>query len=111
MKARLPQGAAAPNRNQMMQQMQKLQEDMAKAQAELEEKTYHVTAGGGAIEVEMNGKKELTAVTLKPEVVDPDDIEFLQDLIKEGVNEAIRACTEDAENTMGALTGGLNLGI
>lgn len=112
MKARIPQGAGgAGNRNQMMQQVQKLQEEMAKAQADLEEKTYHVTAGGGTIEVEINGKKEITAVTLKPEVVDPEDIEFLQDLIKEGVNEAIRACTEDAESTMGALTSGLNLGI
>ncbi len=110
MKARLPQGAA-PNRNQMMQQFQKLQEDMATAQAELEEKTYRVSAGGGTIEVEINGKKEVTDVILKPEVVDPDDIEFLQDLIKEGVNEAIRTCNEDAEKTMNALTGGLNLGI
>lgn len=111
MKARLPQGAGGANRNQMMQQVQKLQEEMQKAQAELEEKSYHVTAGGGTIEVEITGKKEITSVQLKPEVVDPDDIEFLQDLIKEGINEAIRVCTEDAESTMGALTGGLNLGI
>ena len=80
-------------------------------QAELEEKVYHVSAGGGNIEVEINGKKEITAVTLKPEVVDPDDIEFLQDLIREGVNEAIRACNADAEQTIGAITGGLELGL
>ena len=92
MKARIPQGAGgAGNMNQMMQRMQKMQEEMTRAQAELEEKVYHVSAGGGTIEVEINGKKEITAVTLKPEVVDPDDIEFLQDLIREGVNEAIRA--------------------
>ena len=77
MKARIPQGAGgAGNMNQMMQRMQKMQEEMTRAQAELEEKVYHVSAGGGNIEVEINGKKEVTSVTLKPEVVDPDDIEF-----------------------------------
>ena len=104
MKARIPQGAGgAGNMNQMMQRMQKMQEEMTRAQAELEEKVYHVSAGGGNIEV--------TSVTLKPEVVDPDDVEFLQDLIREGVNEAIRACTADAEQTIGAITGGLDLGL
>ena len=108
MKARIPQGAGgAGNMNQMMQRMQKMQEEMTRAQAEV----YHVSAGGGNIEVEINGKKEITAVTLKPEVVDPDDIEFLQDLIREGVNEAIRACNADAEQTIGAITGGLELGL
>lgn len=110
MKARIPQ-APGGNMNQMMARVQKMQEEMQKAQAELEEKTYHVTAGGGTIEVEITGKKEVTSVTLKPEVVDPDDIEFLQDLIKEGVNEAIRACTADAEQTISAITGGMDLGL
>ena len=112
MKARIPQGAGgAGNMNQMMAKMQKMQEEMTRAQAELEEKVYRVSAGGGNIEVEINGKKEVTAVLLKPEVVDPDDIEFLQDLIRESVNEAIRACTADAEQTISAITGGLDLGI
>ena len=112
MKARIPQGAGgAGNMNQMMAKMQKMQEEMTLAQAELEEKVYRVSAGGGNIEVEINGKKEVTAVLLKPEVVDPDDIEFLQDLIREGVNEAIRACTADAEQTISAITGGLDPGI
>ena len=110
MKARIPQ-APGGNMNQMMARVQKMQEEMQKAQAELEEKSYHVTAGGGAIEVEITGKKEVTSVLLKPEVVDPDDIEFLQDLIKEGVNEAIRACTADAEQTISAITGGMDLGM
>lgn len=110
MKARIPQ-APGGNMNQMMARVQKMQEEMQKAQAELEEKTYHVTAGGGTIEVEITGKKEVTSVTLKPEVVDPDDIEFLQDLIKEGINEAIRACTADAEQTISAITGGMDLGL
>ena len=96
---------------QLARQAQKMQEEMTRAQAELEEKVYRVSAGGGNIEVEINGKKEVTAVLLKPEVVDPDDIEFLQDLIREGVNEAIRACTADAEQTISAITGGLDLGI
>ena len=105
MKARIPQGAGgAGNMNQMMQRMQKMQEEMTRAQAELEEKVYHVSA-------EINGKKEVTSVTLKPEVVDPEDVEFLQDLIREGVNEAIRACNADAEQTIGAITGGLDLGL
>ena len=112
MKASIPQGAGgAGNMNQMMAKMQKMQEAMTRAQAELEEKVYRVSAGGGNIEVEINGKKEVTAVLLKPEVVDSDDIEFLQDLIREGVNEAIRACTADAEQTISAITGGLDLGI
>ena len=112
MKARIPQGAGgAGNMNQMMAKMQKMQEEMTRAQAELEEKVYRVSAGGGNIEVEINGKKEVTAVLLKPEVVDSDDIEFLQDLIREGVKEAIRACTADAEQTISAITGGLDLGI
>ena len=112
MKARIPQGAGgAGNMNQMVAKMQKMQEEMTRAQAELEEKVYRVSAGGGNIEVEINGKKEVTAVLFKPEVVDPDDIEFLQDLIREGVNEAIRACTADAEQTISAITGGLDLGI
>lgn len=110
MKARIPQ-APGGNMNQMMARVQKMQEEMQKAQAELEEKTYHVTAGGGTIEVEITGKKEVTSVTLKPEVVDPEDIEFLQDLIKEGINEAIRACTADAEQTISAITGGMDLGL
>lgn len=110
MKARIPQ-APGGNMNQMMARVQKMQEEMQKAQAELEEKTYHVTAGGGAIEVEITGKKEVTSVLLKPEVIDPDDIEFLQDLIREGVNEAIRACTADAEQTISAITGGMDLGL
>ena len=108
MKARIPKSPAGGN---MLEQIQKMQEDMQKKQAELEEKVYRVSAGGGNIEVEINGKKEVTAVLLKPEVVDPDDIEFLQDLIREGVNEAIRACTADAEQTISAITGGLDLGI
>ena len=112
MKARIPQGAGgAGNMNQMMQRMQKMQEEMTRAQAELEEKAYHVSAGGGNIEVEINGKKEVTSVTLKPEVVDPDDIEMLEDLIMAATNEAFRAMEADSQAQMSKLTGGLGGGF
>ena len=97
--------------NQMMQRMQKMQEEMTRAQAELEEKVYHVSAGGGNIEVEINGKKEVTSVTLKPEVVDPDDIEMLEDLIMAATNEAFRAMEADSQAQMSKLTGGLGGGF
>ena len=110
MKARIPQGAGgAGNMNQMMQRMQKMQEEMTRAQAELEEKVYHVSAGGGNIEVEINGKKEITAVTLKPEVVDPDDIETLADVVTAAVNEAIKKVDSTSESEMQKITGGLNI--
>ena len=111
MKARIPQGAGgAGNMNQMMQRMQKMQEEMTRAQAELEEKVYHVSAGGGNIEVEINGKKEVTSVTLKPEVVDPDDIEMLNDLIVADVNEALNKADEETAAKMNKFTGGMDLG-
>ena len=111
MKARIPQGAGgAGNMNQMMQRMQKMQEEMTRAQAELEEKVYHVSAGGGNIEVEINGKKEVTSVTLKPEVVDPDDIEMLNDLIVAAVNEALNKADEETAAKMNKFTGGMDLG-
>ena len=84
---------------------------MTRAQAELEEKVYHVSAGGGNIEVEINGKKEVTSVTLKPEVVDPDDIEMLEDLIMAATNEAFRAMEADSQAQMSKLTGGLGGGF
>ena len=95
--------------NQMMQRMQKMQEEMTRAQAELEEKVYHVSAGGGNIEVEINGKKEITAVILKPEVVDPEDIEMLQDLIISAVNEAVNQVEATTETEMSKITGGVSL--
>lgn len=91
MKARLPQGMGGgpQNMNAMIRQAQKMQEDMKKKQAELEEMEFKTTAGGGMVEVTMTGKKELRELVLKPEVVDPEDIEMLQDLIVAAVNEAI----------------------
>ena len=93
----------------MIKQAQKMQEEMAKIQAELEEREYTVTAGGGAVEVLISGKKEIKSVTLKPEIVDPEDIEMLQDLIAAAVNEAIRTVEDTSAKEMEKVTGGLNV--
>ncbi len=97
------------NINNMMKQVQKMQKDMEKAQAELEAKTYEATAGGGAVAVTMNGKKELTSLTLDKDVVDPDDIDMLQDLILVAVNDAIKQVEDEANQKMGQMTGGMNI--
>ena len=79
-------------------------------QEELEEREYEATAGGGVVTAKVNGKKELVALTIKPEAVDPDDVEMLQDTVMAAVNEALRTATETSEREMGKLTGGMNLG-
>lgn len=110
MKARLPEGMRGPsNMNSMLKQAQKLQEDMAKMQSELEEKEYQVSSGGGVCKIVINGKKQIVSLELDPVLVDPDDIETLQDVIVAGVNEAIGRVEEDSADQMGKLTGGLNL--
>ena len=110
MKARLPQGMGggqAANMNQMIRQAQKMQEAMEKAQEELNAKEYEATAGGGMVAVTMNGKKEIVKVSLKPEVVDPEDVEILEDMIAAAVNEAIRSVEADSQQVMGSITGGM----
>ena len=102
-------GMGGGNMNSMIRQAQKMQQDMMKAQEELESKTYEAQAGGGVVSASVSGKKELLSVTIDPEAVDPDDVEMLQDLIVAAVNEAIRKATEDAASQMSKLTGGLNL--
>ena len=102
-------GGGMPNMNQMMKQAQKMQEQMLKMQEEMEEKTFEATAGGGAVRVVVSGKRELLEIELKPEVVDPDDIEMLQDLMVAAVNEALRKVDADSSAQMGQLTGGLNI--
>lgn len=111
MKARLPQGMGGgpQNMNSMIKQAQKMQELMAQKQEELNEREYKASSGGGAVEVLMSGKKELTSVTIKPEVVDPEDIEMLQDLVVAAVNEAYRAVEEATSAEMEKITGGLNM--
>jgi hypothetical protein len=93
----------------MIRQAQKMQQDMLKAQEELENKTYEAAAGGGVVSATVSGKKELVAVAIDPEAVDPEDVEMLQDLIVAAVNEALRKANDDAASQMSKLTGGLNL--
>ena len=109
MKARLPQGygSNAQNMNSMIKQAQKMQEEMEKAQEEIKAKEYSTTVGGGVVEITMTGDKILKSITLKPEVVDPEDIETLQDLIVSGVNEVLRQVESETEEKMNAISGGL----
>ena len=93
----------------MIKQAQKMQEQMVKMQEEMEAKTYEATAGGGAVRVVITGKREVQEIERKPEVVDPDDIEMLQDLIVAAVNEGLRKMESDSSAQMGQLTGGLNI--
>ena len=111
MKARLPQGfgGGAQNMNSMTKQAQKMQEEMEKAQEEIKAKEYSTTVGGGVVEITMTGDKVLKSITLKPEIVDPEDIETLQDLIVSGVNEVIRQVETETESRMNAISGGLNI--
>lgn len=97
------------NMGNMMKQAQKMQKEMMKLQEEIEQRTMEASAGGGAITVVITGKKEIKSIEIKPEVVDPDDVEMLQDLIMAAVNEAIRQADDMAAREMSKLTGGLNL--
>ena len=97
------------NMGNMMKQAQKMQKEMMKFQEEIEQRTVEASAGGGAITVVITGKKEIKSIEIKPEVVDPDDVEMLQDLIMAAVNEAIRQADDMAAREMSKLTGGLNL--
>jgi hypothetical protein len=97
-------------RPDMRQQIMRLQEQMLQTQQSLGEQTVTATAGGGVVQVVMTGKQEVQSITIDPEVVNPEDVEMLQDLIVAAVNEAIEQSQALAANQMGALTGGLNLG-
>ena len=91
------------NMQQLMRQAQKMQEQMQKAQDELDEKVYEASAGGGMVTCKVSGKRELLELVIKPEAVDPDDVDMLQDLILAAVNEALRAGEKNREDTMGKL--------
>ena len=105
-----PGGMGMPgNMNNLMKQAQKMQRQMEESQKEMETKEFSATAGGGAVEVTVSGKKEVTKVVLSPDVVDPDDIEMLQDLIMAAVNEAYRKMEEESQNAMSKFTGGMGL--
>ena len=106
-KGGFPGGMGMGNMNNLMKQAKKMQEQMVKMQQELEEKTVEASSGGGVVTVIANGKKEIMEITIKPEAVDPDDIEMLQDLILAAVNEAIRKADEMVQGEMSKLTGGM----
>ncbi|MDD4171938.1 MAG: YbaB/EbfC family nucleoid-associated protein [Syntrophomonas sp.] len=97
------------NMNQMMKQAKKLQEEMAKKQAELLEQVIEGSAGGGAVTAKVNGKQQILEVNIKPEVVDPDDVEMLQDLIMTAINDAIKQSQDLVATEMSKITGGLNI--
>ena len=111
MKARLPKGVGAgqPNMQHMIKQAQKMQEDMTALQEELDTREYEVKAGGGVVTVKINGKLEVLSINVAPEVVDPDDIETMTDIIVAAVNEAIKKVNETNSEEMGKITGGLNV--
>ena len=94
---------------QMLKQQQ-MQQQIMKMQEDVEEKTFSASVGGGVVSAEVNGKKEVTAITIKPEAVDPEDVEMLQDLILSAVNEALRQAEDAMNGKMNALTSGLGLG-
>lgn len=100
-------GGMPGNMNNLMKQAQKMQKQMEETTKELESKEVTATAGGGAVEVTVSGKKEITKVKLSQEVVDPDDVEMLEDLIMAATNEALRKMEELTSQTMGKITGGL----
>ena len=102
-------GYGGMNMGNMMKQAQKMQQDMLRAQEELAAKEYEVTSGGGAVRAVVNGSHQLVTLEIKPEVVDPEDVEMLQDLVIAAVNEALTTADQTAENEMKKLTGGLNL--
>ncbi|CAG7652887.1 YbaB/EbfC family nucleoid-associated protein [Paenibacillus allorhizosphaerae] len=97
------------NMNQMMKQVKKMQEQMLKAQEDLANRTVEGTAGGGVVAVTVNGQKKVTSVVIKPEAVDPDDVEMLQDLVLTAINDAMTKAEEMAGKEMSKLTGGMNI--
>ena len=111
MKARMPAGYGRPDPNAMMRQVQKMQEALKAKTEELESREFTGTASGEMVSVTMTGKHQVTAVKIKPEAVDPDDIEMLEDLVAAAVNDAIRQVDETTESEMGKITGGLNIPV
>ena len=109
MKVRIPNSGGGGNMNAMLKQAQKMQEDMAVLQEELAVKEYTATAASGMVSVTVDGGHKIKKLTINPEIIDPDDAEMLEDLITVAVNEAIQNASDDANQQMSAITGGLNL--
>ena len=111
MKVRIPQGMGGGPNNMasMLKQAQKMQEDMAAKQEELEAAEYEVSAGGGMVTVRISGKKQILSLDVKEDIVDPDDIETMTDIITAAVNEAIRKVEDTASEELGKITGQMNM--
>ncbi len=110
MRANIPKGAGgAGNMQAMIRQAQKMQEDMAIKQEELDAREYEVKAGGGVVSVKINGKKEILSIDIQPEIVDPDDVETLSDILVAAVNEAIKRVENTNNEEMAKITGSMNM--
>lgn len=111
MKARIPKGMGGgpQNMNAMIRQAQKMQEDMEALQADLDEREYDISAGGGMVSLKINGKKEVLSMEIKPEIVDPDDTETLADIIIAAVNEGIKRVDDTNSTEMAKITGSMGL--
>lgn len=110
MKARLPQGYGSKGMNDMLRQAQEMQKEMELVKAELDEKEYTSSSGGGVVRVTVLGDKTVAGIKIEPEVVDPEDIEMLEDLIVASINDAMRQVDEDSEKTMEGVTAKYGLG-
>ncbi|NFO47829.1 YbaB/EbfC family nucleoid-associated protein [Clostridium botulinum] len=110
-KGGFPGGFGGGNMNNLMKQAQKLQKQMEDMQKDLETKEFETSVGGGAVSVTVTGKKEVKSINIKPEVVDSDDVEMLEDLVLTAVNEALRKAEEETASKMGKLTGGMPGGL
>ena len=109
MKVRIPNSGGPGNMNQMLKQAQKMQEDMATLQTDLEAREYTATSGGGAVTATVDGKHLIKSLKINPDIIDPDDAEMIEDLVTVAVNEAINNAIKTAEEEMGSMTGCLNL--
>ena len=111
MRANIPKGmgGGAQNMNAMLRQAQKMQEDMAALQEDLDAREYDVSAGGGVVGVKINGKKEVLSIDIKPEIVDPDDIETLSDILVAAINEAIKRVEDTNSAEMAKITGSIGM--
>jgi len=104
-------GMGGGNMQQLMMKAQKMQQDVARAQAELNEREFTASSGGGMVSVTVTGNKDVKSIVINPACVDPDDVEMLQDLVLSAVHEALRTATKTVEDEIGKITGGLGLGL
>lgn len=110
-KGGFPGGMGGANMQQLMMRAQRMQQDVQRTQAELAEREFTASSGGGMVSVTVTGNKEVKAVVINPACVDPEDVEMLQDLVLSAINEALRTATQTAEDEINKITGGLGLGL